>query len=299
MLISKRYGLTECERTRFVETRNFIVASIVINFKDKNIIEVGGLNIPILVQIVKAASYTACVNKDYADSYHQSHKEILLKFKNLDYITSNFEEYNFSFSNQLPIIVYSSNTIEHVQDIEAFLAKIRSLGESVTAYLTFGPIRSHSFYGHHSSYEITELPLAQQEIDAFHLLPQRVQFRIAKAAYKRIGIEPGDVKIMDIIAKSNLSSKQMLNNLTLGDYYREFHLSELYIAKIDLFRDLSYQKGISKLLYSFLPHIGDISARNMTIILAVDIGSFRRAYPYLSSSLDPSLSHWLQPINVV
>ncbi len=300
MLIAQHYGSTERERTRFIETRNFLVASIVLDFYGKDIIEIGGLNVPVLLQIVKPKSYTVCLNREYAETFHKNHKETLCGFLSVDYYLNNFEDCTFNSSILGDdTIVYSSNTLEHIQDIERFMAKIYGLSRSVIAYLVFGPIHSHSFYGHHSSYDINELPLLNEEIDSFHLLPLRIQYRVAKNAFKRAGVCIDDIRIIEILSQSMYSSRQMLNNLTLSDYYRELSVSDLYIAKFEVFRDLHVQNKQSlRDAYKYNPNLGDTSARNVLAILTASPPSFRKKYPHLCSSVDPTLSHWLQKIDI-
>ena len=302
-LICKRFGITERERNRFVETRNFLNAHIMLNFSEKHIIEIGGLQVPFIIRCLNLKSYTVSVNSIYARMHHSSHGQLRINSNwgcPVSYYEKNFEDIAIpAESSSDNTIIYSSNSIEHIQDLELVLKIIHQYPENSLTYFIYGPIRSHSFYGHHSSYQLSEIPLNQDEIDCFHLLPQSEQYRLAKQAFNRLDIKITDQGILDLLASSNISSRQMLNNLTYSDYLRIFHSSNLYIARLDGLRDLSVQnKANVKKLYAHYPSIGDITLRNMRVILTKQLISFIKEYPHLSDQIDPGQTHWLQTIEM-
>ena len=299
--LARRFGQTEREKTRFVETRSFLVAAVILGFESKNIIEVGGLNHPVIIALANPSSYTAFNNPDYIDRFHASHADIISNTSSckFSYYTHNFEESNLiAFDNPNSKIVYSSNTFEHVQDTNGFLNSIYSLGSDCVAYLCFGPIRSHSLFGHHSSYDSKELLLKSDQLDCFHLLSQEAQFKIVKDNAKRSLVDLSDTQILEALSKSNISPVQMLNNYTYSDYHRIFHTSKLCLEKFDTFVDLSSQfKESKRRLYAENPNIGDISTRNILATLSVSHNYFNHNYPHLTVSTDFSATHWLQAIN--
>ena len=300
MLLCKRFGQTEREKTRFVETRNFMVAAVVIGFEGKHVIEIGGLNHPVIVSCIKALSYSSFTNKEYAVRFHSSHRQLLEEnhINNFHYHTVNFEESQEIEELCGPKVVYSSNTFEHVQNTSDFLDKIYELGQDCVTYFCFGPVRSHSYYGHHSSYSPTDLFMSNTEIDSFHLLSQEEQYRIIKNSFRRINKQITDTEILMALSKSNTSSHQMLNNYTVSDYHRIFHVSKLNLERIQSLVDLSAAsiKSQKRKLYTEKPQIGDIVTRNLLVILSNDSNYFRVNHPHLTIDTDPNQTHWLQSI---
>jgi len=301
-LICRKYGVTERERKRLVETRNFFVADICLNFRDREIIEIGGLQIPFIIECIQPKTYIACTNKGYAEMYHKSHNILLVKHGINDssrrYIEENFEDIDFEVMglSERPI-VYSSNAIEHIQRLESVLEHIYRLGAMSTAYLVFGPIRSHSQYGHHSSYEINDVLLRDEDINCFHLLSLSKQFEKARRNHRRHGKSTSDSEILDILSKSITSSRQLLNNLSESDYLRIFNCSNLYICRYDVLLDFTVQlKSNMRELYSEQPQIGNIGVRNIRTILARDLMYFAENYPEQSSQINPQMTHWLQQL---
>ena len=303
MVLANKYGQTKREKTRFVETRNLLVAAVILGMKNKHLIEIGGLNHPYLVEMVSPLSYNAYTNKEYAEKFHQSHLLLLMNEAKIPifYHTQNFEDSKIqNQEDDNEIIVYSSNTLEHVQDADALLENIHRLGDKCVAYFCFGPIRSHSFYGHHSSYNPTDFCFASsEEYDCFHLYSQKQQFRILKNNYRINKKQISDIEILDLIATLRTSSEKMLNNYNVSDYFRLFNMSRLLIQKLDFFRDSTQQvKSTKRRLYQENPQIGDISARNILAILSVSQTYFESNYSHINISSNEEATHWLQEIHL-
>ena len=293
--LAKKTGKTEREQKRFIETRNFLVAHIKLNFTGKQIIEIGGLLPESIIRITGTKQYDSYVNKKYSEIFHKDYEEIARGMINLH--AHNFEdiEINTQMSGEEKI-VYSSNTIEHVQDIRKLIETIESLGTHTVAYFVFGPIRSHGMYGHHSSYTIAETKmLSREDLYGFHLLSQEDQYRVIKNNYREVGEDIEDIDALNIIASNLVSSKQLLNNKLVEDFYREFNISKLNIGSIKTYADLSDQPKQKIIdIYKSNKQLGDINTRNIGVVMFKDFAYYSANYSHLMQQIDPRETHWLQ-----